>query len=146
MKKFMFLVILLVVLLGSIDLLYSYTQIVVKVKDICEYSPNSTCVIGYSNKNGVPMTLRLKDYKNKEGGAAYLDPELPDVPFPCPSGYTEYNDYFIPDGNNNGHGLGVIGGVLYINETNPTEEFYYWVFDTSQMYDDYEEWQEALDN
>lgn len=126
--------------------LFCNTQVALKTSDFCETSKGSTCVIAYSPgaPGGTSMTVKIKNMKSKSNALNTIDPTMLDTPFSCPAGYTEHSDYFIPDNLGTGTGLGVIGGTLYINENNPTMEFYYWAFDTSTIFDSYDEWVDEM--
>lgn len=110
--------------------------VIVKVSDVCEAAAGETCTVGQNGN----MTVKVCDMKNKTGGSDALEPDMPDDPFDCPQGYTTFNDYFLPDHSGTGTGLGVIDGLMYFNESNPLDEFYYWAWDTSLIFDNYDDW------
>lgn len=111
--------------------------ITVKVKDICQTAANKTCVIG---KNG-NMTIKVADMKSKKTStnSSLYPTDLNEA------NYQVIENFFIPDPDNCSIGVGVIDGLMYF-PLNPLETYYYWIYDTSLQFSDYNSWKIAFEN
>ena len=114
-----------------------------KVKDNCPDPATTDCVVGGNNSGGGhtgKIANRKKSTKKIEG----LDASMPDVPFDCPASHTSHEHFFIFTDEDGETGVGVIEGLLYMNESNPNDDFYIWIWESSEEFESYSAWADAM--